>query len=286
MDEVETAVLKLQQLVSDINTKGSQDTVATIDIYASLQYISTLAASTHIPVSQIVATSTLSCLQELLTSKSILITYALQSILVKIYTTIFIRETPGYIIRSILQTLITICNGKVKTVGALECAIQLLGAVFEIRLHDCISLKQDIFLLIIKFARSSEYWLKEVSIKALRCMVNGCGYDLIEYYPDLVKLSSRLVKDLSPDVRLAYSRLVHDICNHASLTEHKYIEVFIPILVKGLDDEVPIVQDSYASVLSHVSTLIRNIIFIILIFYEAILLQIYRIFNRYSINSS
>jgi hypothetical protein len=212
-----------------------------------------LSHSDHIPIAQIVATATLSMLNDLLTSKHILLTYALQTVIIYIYKSIFQRTTPGYIIRNILQNLITICNNRIKTVGSREIALQLLGTVFENRFNDCNSLTNEIFTILLKYTKSHEFWIRNIAINAMIAMVQGCGSLLIESYTEISKVSAKYVNDKSPEVRISICKLIKAVCMNSSLCPVNFIEIFIPILMKGLEDEVPTVQDQFARVLSYVS---------------------------------
>lgn len=256
MAEVEAAAERLKQLVSDINTKAAQDTIASAELYSALQTLLSLALDEDVPIAQIVATATLSALNDILVSKQVLITYALQTVLIMVYNAIFDRETPGYIVRNIVQSLITACNNKVRTIGARECCLQLLGSVFEKRFYEVSSLLQDIFKLILAHSRSAEVNIRVVANKSMIAMIRGGGYRLVESYPEILKLCGKYVTDKSPKVRLSVCHLIREVSSNGALSPLKFNENFIAALFKGIDDEVPSVQNEFASVLAFVSALL------------------------------
>lgn len=252
MDEVETVVERLSQLISDINTKAVQDTVATAELHAALQSLLLLAQSSHTDTSQIVATATLSTLNALFTSKSILLTYSLQTVVVMVYECIFTRNTPGYIIRNIISTLITVAHQKGNTIGARECAIALLGMVTERRTSESTPVITEIFGIALKYSKSNEVMVRNACIQSLVSMVKGCGSNFVENYNEIIKFIPKLASDRAPSIRISCCKLIHEISENQYLCQYKFIEVFIPVLTKGLEDEVPSVQDRFAETLAHV----------------------------------
>ena len=253
MDEVEAVVERLSQLISDINSKAVQDTVATAELHAALQSLLVLAQSSHTDTSQIVATATLSTLNALFTSKSILLTYALQTVVIMVYECIFTRNTPGYIIRNIITGLITVCNQKGNNIGARECAIILLGIVSQRRSQESTTFISDILGIALKYSKSNEVMVRSACIKCLVSMVKGCGSSFVENYNEIIKYIPKLAADRAPNIRLSCCKLIHEISVNQYMCEYKFIEVFIPVLTKGLEDEVPNAQDCFAATLAHVS---------------------------------
>lgn len=254
MEEIEVVVDKTRQIVSDIHTKASQDTTATAELYASLSSLLALANSSHVPIAQLVSTSTLSVLNDMLMSKYLLITYALQNAIVSIYKVIFTRETPGYIVRNIVTSLLAVCSAsnRIKTVGSRESCLSLLGFVFEKRCSDCNGQVSDVVKVLVTYSKSSESWLRQIANVALVSMVRGCGSGMVEHYPELLKICTKYSTDRSPEVRASVSRLVKEVCRNAGLCALKYMEVYIPLLQRGIEDDVPFIQDEFAYVLAYV----------------------------------
>lgn len=246
-------VERLSQLISDINTKAIQDTVSTSELFTALQSLLQLGQSSHIDTSHIVATATLSSLNALLTSKAILLTYSLQTLLVMVFECIFTRNTPGYVIRNIIASLINVCQQKVSTIGARECAITLLGIVTERRTSESLSFTQEILNLALKFTRSSDIMLRHVSTMSIVSMVKGYGSSFVENYSEITKYIPKLCSDRAPEIRISSCQLIFEISTNLHLCPDKFIEAFIPTLIKGLDDGLPNVQDKFASTLSYVS---------------------------------
>ena len=253
MDEVEAVVERLSQLISDINTKAVQDTVATAELYAALQSLLLLAQSSHTDTSQIVASATMATLHSLFTSKSILLTYALQTVVVMVYECIFTRNTPGYIIRNIIASLIAVSHQKGNTIGARECAIVLLGIVTERRTSESTSFTSEILGIGLKYSKSNELMVRSACILSLVSMVKGCGSNFVENYAEMVKYIPKLAADRAPSIRINSCKLIYEISENQFMCQYKFIEVFIPILTKGLEDEVPSVQDRFAETLARVS---------------------------------
>eukprot|EP00601_Ochromonadales_sp_CCMP2298_P006210 CAMPEP_0173198194 /NCGR_PEP_ID=MMETSP1141-20130122/16559_1 /TAXON_ID=483371 /ORGANISM="non described non described, Strain CCMP2298" /LENGTH=200 /DNA_ID=CAMNT_0014122975 /DNA_START=234 /DNA_END=833 /DNA_ORIENTATION=+ len=107
-------------------------------------------------------------------------------VLVSLYCAI-LRRAPGYVTRSVLNSMLAICNAKkVPDIGR-DCAVQIIGAVMNLRVADCANQINEVLIALARLAKSSDAPLRVSCLRALSAVVTGAGVSAVDTHAEVFK---------------------------------------------------------------------------------------------------
>jgi len=194
------------------------------------------------PETELVATASLSNIEEIFNSKFQVLLYSIYDIL--------LRSTPGYVVRNILNSLLVVCNSKVATVSSRECAITIIGYVMEKRSMDIGSMISDVVMTMTRVIKSTENPTRLAAVQATTRLLSGAGARVADCHVELAKLCAKYNTDRSVEIRQKIALMIGEIgSNSAGYTTISF-DILHGAAVKGLEDEVGAVQEAYAQTLA------------------------------------
>jgi hypothetical protein len=247
----------LDRQVEDLKNLLSPTAVRLADngkLYFLLSSILTIVTESE-PDSIPISNATLSVLDEACTGKAIALhSRTHQALLVSIYTRI-VQISVGHIIRSVLSSMLVICNTKSSLVSSKECATLIMSAVLEFKFNDCGSQVNESLLALTTMSKVSTATsaLRVNIVKCLSSVVIGGGGNIHDLYAEIVKMAARLATDkLSPEVREQVAILIKEMSRQPICTIANYEPLSAIITVRGglLEDDNAVVQDAAADALA------------------------------------
>jgi hypothetical protein len=238
--DFEGAISKVKDIFKNVNATKSQDAVVNKALFTALNSVYETALETTDSI--LLATSNLSVLEEVCTSKFLTLGKSLQGLLISIYS-IVISKAPGYVTRNIILNMMNSCQNKSIPTGSRECLVLIIGAVVEKRSFDCGSLLTDVFQCLSKIIKSGE--LKFVALKSLVQLVNGAQSRIEDIHPEILKLISKFITDKSVDVKMQISYALSSICRFTTGQSTITPESILAIAIKGVEDENIYVQEAF-----------------------------------------
>ena len=161
-------------------------------------------------VSISINSTTLSVLEDICTLKGIpsLNSFSRQ-ILIAIYTKIIKSPSvvsAGFVVRSILNSMLNICNNKALDPTCKECAVSILSVCLEYRFGDCgsqVTESVQCLISLMKISSATSVPSLRVSIiRSLKSIIVGGGSKILDVHGDVVKLLLKVAADRqNPELR-------------------------------------------------------------------------------------
>jgi hypothetical protein len=247
METFGSSVSYLKDVVVGISNSKLQDIASTRNLYMALCKVH--ATAKIAPQTELAANSNLIVFEDALLSKFIQLNKSMQVLVGFIYDLI-LSSSPGYVARSVVNSLLSICNSKTSPIGSRECAVSVIGSVMEKRPMDLGSLINDVIAAMTKLFKGSDVTVRIASIDTLIKVVSGAGSKIGDCHLELAKLASKSITDKSVDVRYKVAILLSEIAKHSSSFASVAVDILLPPAQKGLEEEVAIVQRAFASTVS------------------------------------
>ena len=246
--EFEEGIKHIKTILQGITTtKPSSDVVVTKTLFAALSVV--YEEAEDVEDSVLVANTNLAVLEEVCSGKCVLLSRCLQTLVVAIYTRIVVKA-PGYAVRNIAASYLTLGTTKSAPSCAKECSINVLGLIFATRSYDCGSLITDAAVGLTKLAKGTDLRLRVASLKALYSMVENAGVRMGDCHADLVKLVSKCTTDRGVEIRLSGATLLAAIARSSAGCTTVTIEALLGAVGKGTEDEVAVIQDAYCQAIA------------------------------------
>lgn len=237
------SVAYLKDVITGIGNAKVQDIAGTRNLYMALCKVEITARSA--PQTELVSTSNLVCIEEIFNSKFINLNRSMTVVVVNIYE-IMLKQCPGYVVRNVMNTLLTVCNSKVSSMATRECASTVIGTVLETRSADVGSMINDAINSMIKLIRGSEHPVRLAAAQATVSILTGAGSRASDCHLELSKLCSKLITDRSVDLRQRAAFMLGEMSNSSGGFATVSFDALLAPAVKGLEDEVGAVQESFA----------------------------------------
>lgn len=242
-NEYEEGIARVRAILAGITTtKPSSDVVVTKTLFAALSVVYEEAET--VEGSVLVANANLAALEDVCSGKCVLLSRCLQTLVISIYSCI-VAKSPGYAVRNIASTYLTLSANKTAPSCSRECSLNILGLIFATRAYDCGSLISDTAAGLSKLAKGSDLRLRIASLKALFSMVSGAGSRMVDCHSDLAKLAGKCATDRSVEIRLTSATLLTAIARTSSGCTSVSAETLLGAVGKGLEDEVAVAQDGF-----------------------------------------
>ena len=165
--------------------------------------------------------------------------------LVSIYTAI-IKKAPGYVIRNILNAMLGICNSKTTTNISKECAIQIINEIMIYKPNDCANQINDIIQLITKLTRINDLPLKISCLNTILGILTTSGMKITDLHLEILKLTLKFSNDKSVEIRTIIANIMRELAiNSMGFTTVSMEQLLLPCL-KGLEEDITIIQNTYA----------------------------------------
>jgi hypothetical protein len=165
---------------------------------------------------------------------------------VAIYTAI-VKKAPGYVVRNILNSMLSVCNGKTASNASRECAVQVITAIMVNKPNDCANQINEVVLVFGKLVRLTDLPLKIACLKGVAGIIAGSGSKIGDTHNEMLKLAVRLSADKSVEVRTAVAEVLRLIASHSSGLTTVPMDTLLPPATRGLEDETAVVQDAFAA---------------------------------------
>ncbi|CAE7560451.1 unnamed protein product, partial [Symbiodinium microadriaticum] len=243
METFATSVEYLKDVVIGIGNSKGQDIAATRNLYMALCKVEMVARSA--PQTELVATSNLVCVEEIFNSKFVTMNRSIIVLVVAIYE-VMLRECPGYVVRNVMNTLVTVCNSKVSSMSTRECAVTVLGVVLEKRSADVGSMINDALNSMIRLIRGTENPVRLAAANATVSVLAGAGSRASDCHPELSKLCAKINTDRQVDLRQRAAMILGEVSGASSGFTTVAFDALLGPAVRGLEDEVGAVQESFA----------------------------------------
>ena len=196
----------------------------------------------------IISTINLQLLEDLFMSKTVLFIKSFQNVLISIYSRI-IEISSGYIVRSILTSMIVSCNGKVTNILSKDCAVIIIGIIMESKFSDCGSQVNEAVQCLAKLCKGVyEGFVRASVFRSLSSVVIGGGVKIPDLHSEIIKLLTKFCTDKSPEVRYAIAVLIKSVVKNSS-SSIPTESLLIPS-IKGVEDEIATVQDAFSASLA------------------------------------
>jgi hypothetical protein len=239
------AVEYLKDVVNSINNSKLQEIGNTNNLYLALLAVEATAKSSLTTETELFANVNLNSLEEIFNSKFIVLNKSLQIQLLNLYELFFI-QSPGYVIRNILNALLTSLNNKNIPIGTRECLISLLSLGMEKRSSDIGGMLTDIVTTFIRLIRSNEMTSRLLSLNGIITLYTTAGTRVNDLHSELFKLIPKLGTDRCAEIRQKCAQLLSAIASTSNGFSTLSYDVLFQAAVKGLEDEVNVVQEAYA----------------------------------------
>jgi hypothetical protein len=243
METFAASVEYLKDVITGIGNAKVQDIAGTRNLYMALCKVEITAKCA--PQTELVATSNLVCIEEIFNSKFISLNRSMTVVVVNIYE-IMLKECPGYVVRNVMNTLLTVCNSKVSSMATRECASTVIGVVLETRSADVGSMINDAINTMIKLIRGTEHPVRLAAAQATVSILTGAGSRASDCHVELSKLCSKLNTDRSVDLRQRAAMMLGEMSNSSGGFATVTFDALLAPAVKGLEDEVGVVQEAFA----------------------------------------
>lgn len=211
-------------------------------------YLALCDVSQAIPTatdSELVATSAIATLEDIFLNREIVMSKALQTKINSVFVDI-LSTTPGYAVRNVINSLLSVVGQKNLPAMSKECAVFVIGNVMEKRSFDLGSMMTDVVSALTKLMKGSEIILRVAALGALKCICDGGGALLNDCHAEIIRTSAKLVNDRSVEARTAVAHLVASVASSSSGCTSVSADLLFGVALKGLEDEAPGVQESFA----------------------------------------
>jgi hypothetical protein len=239
------AVEYLKDVITSINNSKLQEIGNTSNLYLALSAVESTAKNSITTETELFANVNLTSLEEIFNSKFIILNKSLQVLLLSLYDLFFTRS-PGYVIRNILNALLSSLNNKNILMGTRECLISLLSLGMEKRSLDIGGMLTDIVTSFIRLIRGNEITTRLLSLQGVTTLITTAGSRVNDLHSELSKLLSKLATDRSVEIRQKCAHLISALASTSSGFTTISYDLLYQTSVKGLEDEVNVVQEAYA----------------------------------------
>lgn len=179
--------------------------------------------------------------------------HSLQSMILTIYHDIIIKS-PGYVVRNVLNSMITVCNHKICANIAKDTAIQVISSIMLYKPSDCGNQINDVLQIIVKLMKLNDVKLRASSVKTLISILKGSQHKIEDLHSEILKHSLKYATDKVVEVRLLIAETLKYIAlysaNGGKATTAITVEALLTPSLKGLEDEATVVQDMYCQVVA------------------------------------
>lgn len=235
------ALCRVRELVGNSSTK-TPDAVLAKSLFSALSVVSNMLPSTEIAV--ITSHQNLQIFEDVCSSRFISFGKGIQSNLLSIYSHISC-VAPGYVIRNIVETMISISNNKVTLVGSREFAVATMGIIMQTRSNDCGKLIEEIIQSIFRVVKGSEYSGKVAGLTALIHILSGCGPRIGDCHPEILRFVGKYSLDRVVEVRVLSAQVIQALIRNSAGCSSVSPDALISASLKGLEDENMHVQDAF-----------------------------------------
>ena len=243
--EYEAALQKLAAVLAGVSTsKPSSDVVVMRRLFEALSAVEEAAGGPTVDGAVLVANANLAALEDVVCGKTVLLSRCLQTLIVSVYSCI-VAKAPGYAVRNIAATYLTLSASKAAPTCSRECSVHVLGLIFATRAFDCGSLITDAAAGLTKLAKGSDVRVRVAALKALFSMVSGAGARMGDCHAELVKLAGKCASDRSVEVRLTTAALLAAVAKASAGCTTVPSEALLGAVGKGVEDDVAAVQDAF-----------------------------------------
>lgn len=243
METFTLAVSYLKDVLNGIEKTKSQDNSSTRNLFMALSKVH--STSKIAEQSELCANSNLNIFEEILCSKFTVLNKSMQVLISTIYE-VLLSNTPGYVARNIVNALLGVCNNKSSSQGGKECAVMVIGKVMERRSSDLGSAINDVISCMQRLIRNMELPIRIVAVQALINLLVGAGSQMNDCHSELTKLGSKLASDKAIDMRLKAAVLLAEVGKSSGGFTSVSCDLLLGPVTKGLEDEVAVVQDTFA----------------------------------------
>lgn len=233
----------IERLKISTSSARSGDVSSARSVYRALCEVSRAIAGSA--ESELVATSALNALEELFSNRNIIIGKAFQSVVQSVYVEV-LATTPGYAVRNVINSLMSIIANKNLSVASKECAVLVIGSVMEKRSFDLGSLMTDVVAGMTKLLKGSEIALRIAALAALKNICDGGGSLLTDCHAEMLRTSGKLMSDRSADVRAGVGSLFSSVAANSAGCSSVPADTILSAALRGLEDEIPCVQEKFA----------------------------------------
>lgn len=211
--------------------------------------------SHHIPDNELVTNTSLQIFEDFWLMKSLLLNKSLQILIQSIYESLLLRASGGYVVRNIMNSLLNLMNQKAiqSNLSLKECLIMILSFALEKKSTDLGNMITDIVNIMIRFIRNgspTETTLRLLSLQGLINLFKNTGNRMTEFHGEIFKLLSKLNIDRSIDIRQKSAFLISTLASSSNGFTTITFDSLFQITIKGLEDEVNIVQEAYAKAMA------------------------------------
>ena len=249
MESFTSSVVYLKDVIIGIGNAKGQDIAATRNLYMALCKVEVAARCA--PQTELVATSNLVCIEEVFNSKFVAINRSMIVVVVHIYEAMLL-DCPGYVVRNVMNTLLTVCNSKVSSMSTRECAATVIGVVLEKRSADVGSMINDALNSLMRLIRGAENPVRIAAAQATISVLVGAGVRASDCHVELSKLCAKLNTDRLVDLRQRAAVILSEVGSASSGFTTVSFEAVLAPAVKGLEDEVGPVQGAFAEAVAHI----------------------------------
>ena len=262
----EAVLVRIRDVLHQIKAASDNTLIMARTVYVLLN--TAVDEVSNASESVLVANVNIAILEEVILGKGLIAwNKAIQSVLVILYSKIF-EKAPGYAVRNIVTNLMSIATGTMKGVTVLpsskECSILILNTVvdFPNRFNDIFSMYTNIVQGFTKLIKSSsETYIKVAVLTTWAKLIDAAGAKMIDLVPDIIKVSSKYLSDKAYETRVAVATIFTAIATStisfndpnavgSTATPLVSIDSLLTLILKGLDDDVTMVQEAYAAALA------------------------------------
>jgi len=243
--DYETLLFQLKDSLLKVNSSKVNDGNLYALIFNCVQRLQVSAITSNDSI--IFANTNVAILEDIFNTKFIFSSVTCQSIIVNFLKTLYYRA-PGYAVRNFITAIqTTLLNSKTATATAKEAILLTIGKILIKRSSDCGNMVIEVFQNVLKLVKNtSETSFRIVGLNAMENIIVGAQDRLSDLISEVLKVCSKFLTDKSIDVRIAISNILSACCSVSTLQP----DVILPIIIKGLEDEVGSVQLQYAKTLS------------------------------------
>lgn len=248
MAAYERAIGKVLEIHTILNTVKNDSIVLKslcVCLYETVQAIDTIKDPTANDIAVLVGNNHLAVLEEICGAKNFTLSRTAMSLLGQIYRKI-LAKAPGYAVRSVATSMVSILNNKIFSNNSKECAVSILGDILLRRSFDCGSMITDAVNTILKHIRnSSDVTLRLACLKSLNDIFIGSELKIQDLHNETAKVLAKIVLDKTIEIRQSCAILIGSLAKYSSGCTSVSSDTLLNLTLKGLEDENANVQDHF-----------------------------------------
>ena len=205
----EASIASLRGCLIELSSSKTlnDSSILLVSLYGKLNIILIECASAQ--KSELVANSNLSALEAIYTTKNVQLSKPLQALIGQIYDIALApANCPGYIVRTVFNSILAIANNKSANAGVKECAFSVVTSILIKRYSDCGSMVNDIISTATKLVKSPETSTKTSVLSTLCCLVKAWGIRFSDCFPEILKICSKSATDKVADIRRKAAQII------------------------------------------------------------------------------